>query len=220
VPVLRDALARTLPLAPGIVPLGLLFGATAVSAGFTLPQATLLSAVVFAGTAQFASVALASAGASLAAILATVAMINSRYLLMTIAALEPARRAGAARATRVALALGVVDETYAVQSAWKGAPVGGLLLVSLLFWAMWVGGTILGALVGARLPDLRPFGLDYALPGLFVGLFGIFADSRAKLVAGLAALAAAAALTLAGAGTAAILLVPPVVTLAAGRIAR
>lgn len=211
---------RALTLAPGIVPLGMLFGAAAAAAGFSPWAAAALSALVFAGTAQFAAVGLVASGAALASAVLLVALINSRYVLLSAATLDLGRRAGATGWQRVALALGVVDETYALQAAWakQGATTAlGLLAVSLAFWTMWVGGTLAGALLGARLPDLAPYGLDYALPGITVGLLGIFADTRPRLLAGLAALAVAGGLALAGLGTLAVLLVPPALAFGLGR---
>lgn len=217
-PIAEGAL-RALTLAPGIVPLGMVFGAAASGAGIPLAGATLLSAVVFAGGAQFASVALFAQSAAALSIVALVAIINSRYFLLSTAALDIARRSGARRGQRWLLALGVVDESYALQAAWaKSAivPVAGLLAIPATLWLLWVSSTIAGALLGERLPDLAPLGLDYALPGIFVGLLGIFADTRQRLLAGLAALAVAGALAFAGYGTLAVLLVPPLLSLALG----
>ena len=215
-----EGAVRALALAPGIVPLGMLFGAAAAAAGISPWAAAAFSVVVFAGTAQFAAVGLVATGASLGGAVLLVALINARYFLLSAATLDLGRRAGARPWQRVALALGVVDETYALQAAWarqSAATAAGLLLVSLTFWLMWVGGTLAGALVGERLPDLRPYGLDYALPGIAVGLLGIFADTRERLLAGLAALGVAGALALAGLGTLAVLLVPPAFAFALGR---
>lgn len=212
-----EGMLRALSLAPGIIPLGMVFGAAASTAGVSAAGATILSALVFAGGAQFAS--LAYVGAPLVGI-GLIAIVNSRYFLLSAAALDLARRAGATRAQRILLALGVVDESYALQAAWARTAlprIVGLLVVPATFWTMWVGGTLAGALLGARLPDLAPFGLDYALPGIFVGLLGIFADTRERLYAGLAALAVGGALAWAGWGIAAVLLVPPVFAFALGR---
>jgi len=217
---LAEAALRGLSLAPGIVPLGMLFGATAVGAGISAPGATLLSAIVFAGAAQFASVAIFAGGAGALAGVALVAIINARYFLLSAAALDLARRAGATRTERILVALGVVDESYALQAAWAKTalpPAIALFFVSFFFWLLWVGGTIAGALLGARLPDLAPYGLDYALPGIAVGLLGIFADTRPRLLAGLGALAVAGALAFAGLGTLAVLVVPPLFAFALGR---
>src|SRR5688572_32834836 len=110
---LRQALARAAVLAPGLVPLGMLFGASAVDAGWSVAQATVASAVVFAGAAQFAALAADREGASALAAVAIVLVVNSRYLLLTTAALELARPHAPRRGARMALALLVVDESYA-----------------------------------------------------------------------------------------------------------
>lgn len=217
---IAEAAIRALSLAPGILPLGMVFGAAAVSAGLSPTAAALLSAFVFAGGAQFASVALIAQGAAALSAVALVFVVNSRYFLLSAAALDLARRSGATRGQRMLVALGVVDESYALQAAWaKSAlvPTLGLLAVSGTLWLLWMSGTIAGALLGERLPDLAPLGLDYALPGIFVGLLGIFADTRERLIAGLAALAVGGALALAGLGTIAVLAVPPLMAFALGR---
>lgn len=216
----RAGILRALTLAPGLAPLGLLFGAAAVKTGFSPLAATALSALVFAGGAQFATVGLVSAGAALTPIVGTVLLINARYFLLSAATLDLGRGAGATRPQRVLLALGTVDESFALQAAWarEGAATAlGLLVVPATLWTIWVASTVAGALLGAALPDLRPYGLDYALPGIFVGLLGIFADTRPKLLAGLAALALGGAAALAGYGTWAVLVVPPALAFALGR---
>jgi predicted branched-subunit amino acid permease len=217
---LRQAAARALVLAPGIVPLGMLFGASAMAQGWSLPQALATSGLVFAGAAQFAALALHGQGASLAAVAAVVLVVNSRYFLLTTAALELARPGKPSRGERIALSLLVVDESYALQSAWArqgGARPFGLVAVGASLWLLWMGATLAGSLLGDRAPPLAPFGLDYALPGLFVGLFGIFADSRPKLAVGLLAVALSAVAALAGLGIASVVLVPPALAFAAGR---
>lgn len=216
----RQAAARALVLAPGIVPLGMLFGASAVAGGFDLAQAAATSGLVFAGAAQFAALAARSEGASLAAAIVLVLVINSRYLLLTTAALELARPQAPRRPMRVLLSLLVVDESYALQSEWarKGQPtVAGLAAVGGFLWLLWMAATVVGALLGSQLPSLEPFGLDYALPGLFVGLFGLFADTRPKLAVGMLAVALAAAASLAGFGVYSVVVLPPALALAAGR---
>ncbi|HET6404908.1 MAG TPA: AzlC family ABC transporter permease [Candidatus Thermoplasmatota archaeon] len=218
-PVAEGAL-RALTLAPGIVPVGMLFGATAVAAGLSPLAAATMSGLVFAGSAQFASVGLLASGAAVASCIALVAIVNARYFLLSAATLDLGRRTGATWWERTLLALGVVDETYALQAAWVKTAMPsalGLFALSATFWLMWVAGTLAGALLGERLPDLAPLGLDYALPGIAVGLLGIFADTRERLLAGLAALAGAGALAWYGHGTWAILLIPPALALALGK---
>ncbi len=209
-----QAIARSFLLAPGVVPLGLVFGATAAGAGFSPLEATLFSAVVFAGATQFVVVAAMETGAGIAALVGLVFIMNARYLLLSAAALDIGRRAGVGPLGRVLLALGVVEESYALQSAWARTSTlsaAGLLTIPATLMVLWTGSTYVGTAAGARFPDLEPLGLDYALPGIFVGLLGIFATDRARLKAGLSALAAGALLAVTGFTIVAILLVPPLV---------
>src|SRR5688572_5181431 len=171
-PVAEGAL-RALSLAPGIAPLGAVFGAAAVAAGFSPAAAVALSAVVFAGGAQFATVGLVATGAGALAASLLVFVVNSRYFLLSAATLDLARRSGATRGQRILAALGVVDESFALQAAWArdaAVTAAGMLAVSATLWVVWTASTLVGAVAGAFVPDLRPWGLDYALPGIFVGL--------------------------------------------------
>lgn len=215
-----EGILRALTLATGLVPLGVLFGAAAVAAGFSPLAAVVVSALVFAGGAQFAAVGLVAAGAGVLAVVGLVAVVNSRYFLLSAATLALARPVTRTSWQRLLLAAGVVDESFALQAAWARGRVvafGGLLAVSATLWIIWIAATLVGAYAGGLLPDLEPWGLDYVLPGIFVGLLGIFADTRPRLMAGLAAVALAGILALAGFGTVAVLVVPPLLAFGLGR---
>ncbi|MGB0652629.1 MAG: AzlC family ABC transporter permease [Thermoplasmatota archaeon] len=219
------ASAHALVLAPGVIPLSMVFGVAAAAAGFTAAQVVVMSVFGFAGTAQFAAVGLASGGAGALAVAGIVFVINSRYLLMTTAMLQMAGQAQARPWQRWLLSLLVVDESFALQTDWTErqegrARAGQLLAIGGTLMVIWTAGSLAGAAVGARLPDLARFGLDYALPGLFVGLLGIFAKDREHAVVGVAALAVAALATLAGFGLWAAILFPPVLALGWGHLRR
>lgn len=217
---MADGIVRALPIGLGIASLGIVFGAGAAALGWSPLAAATYSALVFAGAAQFATLGLIATGATAMGVLALVALVNARYFLMSAAALDLARQARAGPVQRLLVALGVVDETYALQSAavrGRRPSVALMLAISGTLWVLWVASTVAGALLGNLVPDLRPYGFDYVLPGIFVGLLGIFADTRARLLAGLGALGLAGALAYAGYATAAVLVVPPLLAFALGR---
>lgn len=217
-PVLA-AILSAFTLAPGVVPLGMLFGATATLAGFSTLQAGVLSVTLFAGVTQLAAVAAYSAGDPALAVLGVVVLLQARYLLLSTATVELGRRHGHGAPARTWLALGTVEESYALQAAWarRNGPAVGLLVIPAALMVIWTASTLIGAQAGTALPDLRSLGLDYALPGLFIGLLGIFSETRTHLVAGLVAVATGGALALIGQGTLAILLLPPLIAYLAGR---
>src|SRR5688572_22750411 len=61
------------------------FGVLATDAGFSALQAIVMSAIVFAGSAQFAALAVITSGGGIGAAVTSAALMNSRFLPMGIA---------------------------------------------------------------------------------------------------------------------------------------
>ena len=156
---------RAIPLALAVSAFGASFGTLAVDAGMTAPMSILMSALVFAGSAQYAAVEIASAGAGTIGILTSVALLNARYLPVGIA-LSPAIRGRLP--SRLILAHLVVDETWAV-SFEDGEPQTPLFVGSgLTILVAWVVGTGIGSYAGDVI-DPKVFGFDVAFPAVFLG---------------------------------------------------
>jgi 4-azaleucine resistance transporter AzlC len=141
-------------------------------------QAVLMSAIVFAGSAQFAAVAvIASGGTALAAIVSG-GLLNARYLATGVAV---GRVLPGGRFRRALLAQLVVDESFALGVA-AGSPHApdphATILSGVLLWCSWVAGTALGAVVGPVLGDPARYGLDAAFPALFVALLWPLLSTR------------------------------------------
>src|SRR5512146_2871782 len=77
-----------LPLLIGVFPLGMIYGALALSAGLSPAAAQMMSSILFAGSAQFAVAQLVHDAAPAAVIIVTIAMINLRHMLYS-ASLAP-----------------------------------------------------------------------------------------------------------------------------------
>src|SRR3954449_10035271 len=77
-----DGFRRILPLALYVVPMGLAFGAAALQHDLPGSLALLMSALVFAGSAQFAALDLWSASPALVPLLLTTFAVNTRHLLL------------------------------------------------------------------------------------------------------------------------------------------
>ena len=86
--------------------LSLSFGVLAVQAGFTVLQAVVTSALVFAGSAQFTALAIVSGGGGIGAALSAATLMHSRFLAMGVA-LAPSLPGGPLR--RAAEGQAVVD---------------------------------------------------------------------------------------------------------------
>jgi predicted branched-subunit amino acid permease len=180
-PIVRDAVG--IGVATGAY--GLSFGALAVAAGLSLPQACSLSLLMFTGASQFAFVGLIGGGA--AGAVASALLLGARNGLygLRLAPLLRRRRALAAQL--------VIDESTAmavVRRTPEDARLGFWATGAAVF-ACWNLGTLAGALAGSALSDPRALGLDAAAPAAFVALLAPRLDAREPRTA--AALAAAAA---------------------------
>ncbi|MCK0715366.1 AzlC family ABC transporter permease [Chromohalobacter sarecensis] len=167
-------LRESLSLVAGYAPIAFSFGVIAVQSGLRPWQAVGVSLLVFAGASQFVMVAMMAAGSGGLTVLSAVLMMNLRHLFY-----------GPALATRLValprrlapwLAFGLTDEVFATAMA-KGVsrplePAWCLGLASGAYLA-WVGGTALGASVGAGWASDGGYvaqALDFVLPALFLAL--------------------------------------------------
>lgn len=176
----------SLPIAVGCMPFGVAYGTVAVQ---SMPawQASLMSLVVFAGTAQFITASLLAQGGPYLPILITGLLINMRHMLMSADLSRHVR--SAPRLMYVPMAHLVTDEAFAVSMAHFERNPGDPLFflgAGMSMYLCWQVATLAGINFGARLPE--GLGLDYALPAsLICLLFLLLRDRRSVAVAGLSA---------------------------------
>jgi 4-azaleucine resistance transporter AzlC len=127
-----------------------------------------MSVVVFAGSAQFAALAvLAAGGGALAAIIAGI-LLNLRFVPMGIA-IAPWLTHG--RWERAARGQALVDASWALASREGGRFDTDFLLGSTLVqYPAWVAGTVLGVFGASIIHDAKALGLDAVFPAFFLGL--------------------------------------------------
>ena len=134
--------------------------------------AVLFSLLVYAGAGQFIAVGLWGMGASVFSIVFTTFVINLRHVLMS-AAVAP-WFAPFTRFQQFIIGWGLTDEVFAMHS--MAMATGEKARLPLVYAANftshsgWVLGTFIGAVAGDFLPDPKLFGLDYALPAMFLAL--------------------------------------------------
>jgi 4-azaleucine resistance transporter AzlC len=197
--LLREGARAGLPfgIAGGL--LALSFGVVAQGAGLSAGAAIAMSAIVFAGSAQFTAIAILSQGGTVAAAVLAAALVNSRFLPMGVA-LGPSLPGGPLR--RAAQGQAVVDASWAIAGRGDGTFDRWLLFGSTAVqYVGWVGGTIAGALGGNVLGDPKALGLDAIYPAFFLALLvSELDDGRSRLVAVLGAAIALALVPLTPAG--------------------
>jgi predicted branched-subunit amino acid permease len=152
--------------------------------------AIVMSAIVFAGSAQFAATAVLAAGGGAAAAIAAGIMLNLRYLPMGIA-LAPWLRGGAVR--RGAVGQTMIDFSWAAASRGDGRFDPAFMVgATAPSYPAWVGGTVIGVFAGDVIGDPAALGLDALFPAFFLCLLveGELRPGMPALVAGLGALVA------------------------------
>lgn len=168
---LKAAFPHTLPILTGFLFLGIAYGILMSSRGMGIGWTVLMSALVFAGSMQYAAVTLLTGAFDpLQAFLLTL-MVNARHLFYGVAMLEKYRSTGWRKAY---LIFGMCDETFSVNCS--AQPPEGVERKSFYFWVTllnhlyWVAGSLTGALAGSVLRlDFK--GLDFVLTALFVSIF-------------------------------------------------
>ena len=166
----REILAAVIPIAVAVFVFGISFGVLAVAAHLPAWAPVVMSALVFAGSAQFAALGVIAAGGGVLTAVLAGALLNLRYVATGIAS---ARSLPGGRLLRALLGQLVIDESYvlAVRAGQLGRPDRRTLLITGGFlYAAWVAGTILGVTVGPVLGDPKRLGLDAAFPALFTAL--------------------------------------------------
>ena len=130
--------------------------------------AIVMSVIVFAGSAQFAALAVLSAGGgALPAIVAGV-LLNLRFVPMGIAIAPWLPHGSLGRALR---GQAIVDASWALANRGDGRFDTKFLVGSTLVqYPAWVLGTVLGVVVGASIGNPDTLGLDAIFPAFFLGL--------------------------------------------------
>jgi 4-azaleucine resistance transporter AzlC len=162
--------------------LSMSFGVLARQAGFSPLQAILTAAIVFAGSAQFAGLAVLASGGTAAAAIAAGTLMNGRFLAMGTA-LAPSLPGGPLK--RAAQGQTVVDASWALASRGDGTFDRWLLFgTTAPQYVTWVLGTVVGAFGGELLGDTHRLGLDAVFPTFFLGiLVAELPEPRSRFVA-------------------------------------
>ena len=184
---LRDGARAGLPYAAASFVLALSFGVVATDLGFPALAAVVMSAVVFAGSAQFAAVAILGAGGGVLAAVGAAALMSSRFVPMGYA-LGPSLRGS--RLRRAIEGQAVVDTSWAMASRGDGTFDREYLFGHTgVQYVAWVLGTVAGVVIPSL--DARALGLDAVFPAFFLAVLAGELRTRKRMgVAGAGAVIA------------------------------
>jgi predicted branched-subunit amino acid permease len=159
-----------------------------------------MSAVLFAGSAQFAATAVLAGGGGAAAAIVAGILLNLRYAPMGIA-LAPSLRTSPLR--RAAIGLTMIDFSWAAASRGGGRFEPAFMVgATVPSYPCWVGGTAVGVFAGDLIGDPAALGLDAIFPAFFLCLLveGELRPGLPAVVAGLGSLIALALIPFTPAG--------------------
>jgi predicted branched-subunit amino acid permease len=192
----REGVAEAIPMGIGIAAWGLVAGVAMAKSGMGVPLAILMSVLVYAGSAQIASLPLISAGAPMWVVWATTLCVSLRFMAFSFHyrpyfAHLPRRR-------RLALSFIMGDSSFALFIRRFPEPVPGgdyqdyFLGSALLTFGVWEVSIITGILMGHGIPASWNLGFagTMALLALTCTQLRSPVTSVAAVVAGCAAVAA------------------------------
>ena len=170
----------------GPVLFGLSFGVVAEAAGMSAVAMIVMSATTFAGSAQFAAVAVLEDGGTVLAAVMSAVLLNLRYVGQSIAV---ASIFPGSRPRRFIESQLIVDESWALSGRSGRFEWPILVGAGLLLYVLWVSSTAIGSVVGSALGDPDDLGLDAAFAALFLALAKPYLRERKAVAAALVAAA-------------------------------
>lgn len=171
------------PTLLGYWSIGVAAGVVEEAAGLSLAEISLLSLLLYAGSAQFIAAGMIASGSTAAGIIFTILFVNLRHLLLS-AALSPYFRHLSPLRNMLIGAL-LTDETFGVaiskaaqRPALSEKWMHGLNLTAYLNWFI---ANVTGAVFSQWVSNPEQLGLDFALPAMFIGLLVLAMAGRKQL---------------------------------------
>lgn len=165
----RATISMSLGVAGAVALYGISFGALSVAAGLDVWQTQVLSLFMFSGGSQFALIGLVAAGAPGPTAILAAGLLGVRNGLYS---LRTAPIVGHGFWKRLVAGQWTIDESTAVALAQKTPELSrlGFWVTGAGIYVGWNSMTLLGALVGDAMGDVRAYGLDAAAAAAFLGL--------------------------------------------------
>jgi 4-azaleucine resistance transporter AzlC len=189
---LRAGARAAIPFAAAVFVVAISFGISARAAGMPGAAAIAMSAFVYAGSAQFAAVAILGQGGSVIAAAIAAMLMNARYLAMGLA-VGPSLPGG--RIRRAFEGQAMVDASWALANRGDGRFDRNMLVgSSAAQYVTWLLGTVVGVAAGGALPNPEELGIDVVFPAFFLAL--LVAELRTRQAGAVAVAAAVIAVVL------------------------
>ena len=163
---------QAIPLVAAVLPFSLLFGATAIQQGYTFGEAIFASATIFAGASQFVFIEVYGLNVPGWFAVMAVFAVNFRHILYSASIGRWMTRFSAWQKSvafffmtdlqwAAAEVRAVNEPNHALSPSWYFG-------YALPLYAIWIIGTVIGAIFGAQIEQPERYGLDFLLPIYFL----------------------------------------------------
>lgn len=168
---LKAAFPHTIPILAGFLFLGMSYGMYANNQGFNVWYSFFMSTLIFAGSVEFLAISFLLNDFQPLTVLLMTLVVNFRHFFYGLSMLDKYKGTGW---KKYYLIFGMCDESFSINyTAHIPEEVDRgwfMFFVTLLNQLYWVGGAVLGSLLGANLQmDLA--GFDFVMTALFIVLF-------------------------------------------------
>ena len=170
----KSGLATSIPLYIGYFPTAIAFGLLSRNTGISFRDTVLFSLVVYAGASQFMALEMIALGLSSINIIIATFLLNLRHMVMSASLSINLKDID--RKFLPIIGYGITDESFSVLSFNKEKLELPFILGVNSASISWVGGTVVGYLVGEILPVSLQASLGIGLYAMFAGL--IFPEIR------------------------------------------
>ena len=172
------------PTLLGYLSIGFAAGVVEKTAGLSITEIALISLLLYAGSGQFIAAGMVAAAHPVSAIVFTIFFVNSRHLLLS-AALAPYFQNQTTNQNIITGAL-LTDETFGVAMTHalnkKQLNYNWMLGLNITAYLNWVLANIAGGFFGQWIGSPEKYGLDFALPAMFIGLLILQITSQKKYI--------------------------------------
>lgn len=161
-----------IPTLFGYLSIGFACGVVSKSCGMSICETVAASTFIYAGSSQFIAASMILSSASIVQTVLTIFLVNLRHLLMS-AAIAPYFKNNSLKKNFTVGVL-MTDETFALASSHgnvnNSINYKWMMGVNITAYLNWIAATFVGASFSSLIYDYKKFGLDFALPAMFIGL--------------------------------------------------
>ena len=162
--IIKESFKDSLPIMAGYLVLGSGFGIMCTTYGYSIFVAISMSLFIYAGSMQYVTLSLLSSGASLLSAFIMTVVVNIRHLFYGISMFNKYHEL---KKHKFYTIFSLTDETFSIVSSKKDKDDDYYFYLSLFNQLYWLIGTILGFLIGDRLP-FSTSGIEFSMTALFI----------------------------------------------------